>query len=427
MNAKWKINNETIRHCATLLSGTAMAQGITFLAYPVIARLYSAAQFGAYTTLLSWLDVFVILATCRYEQAIMLTSSVRDTSAVVKLCKSLCALVSTMVAIGIIVLLFTRGENSTISWEFMFLPLLVFFTGQYRIYLLLSNKHKGYKQISLSEIVVSISTTTGKICGGLLKMFRIGLPLATLLGRILGNVCYWRSLRKLALPKVSNAEVKAAAINYRNFPLYSTPKDFINSLSINLPFTLLAIYFEQSFIGLFSMAFTFTFRPVNLLNSAYERVLYQRVAEKYNNKQPIMKDVLRFFAYNYLALIPLFALLYIFAEPLMALLLGKEWSDVAIYFRYMLPWALVMVAGSSLSFIPNIFSVQRTEAILYFILFPIRAGVLFIGVAFDNFSLAIALFCGAGALFVFGLTAWYFSLLRRYDRNLKTPLSTPTI
>ena len=205
---------------------------------------------------------------------------------------------------------------------------------------------------------------------------------------------------------------------HKNFPLFTMPKDFINSFSINLPFTLLAIYFNQAFIGLFSMAFTFTFRPMNILNSAYDKVLYERISTKYLNGQPILKDIVRFFSYNYLVAIPLFIIAFIFAEPILTLILGQEWSGTATYFRYMIPWIGVMLISSSISFVPYLFNKQRNEALLYALLFVIRLVAIIIGIYHNDFDLAIMLFCGAGTIFTSAITAWYIYMAYTYDKKL---------
>ena len=404
---KLNLKNEIVRNCTTLLSGTAVAQCITFLAYPIIARLYSSEDFGLYTTILSYIDILVILSTARYEQAIMITKDPKEIAAIVKLCRRLCLGVTVLITIVACIIL-AFNEASTLDMLILFIPLLVFFNGQYRIYLLLFNKYKEFKQIAFSDISTNLSGTVLKIALGIVGLFRMGLPIATVLGRIVGNINYHLRMRKIALPQPDKGCITAMIKKHRNFPLYSMPKDFINSFSANLPFTLLAIYFDEAYIGLFAMAFTFTFRPMNLINSAYERVLYERISTKYLNHQPIVKDIVRFFGYNYAVLTPLFVIAFIFAQPILTFILGAEWAASVTYFRYMLPWIYTMLISSSISFIPNIFGTQRTEAVMYLILFIVRLAVLAIGISLHSFQLSILLFCITGTLFSIILTIWYF-------------------
>lgn len=407
---KLNLKSEIIRNCTTLLSGTAIAQCVTFLAYPVIARLFSSEDFGIYTTILSYIDILVILSTARYDQAIMISKDINEVAAITKLCRILCIIVTTIVTI-VSCLIIAFSETSKLDLMILFIPLLVFFSGQYRIYTILFNKYKEFKRIAVSDITTSVTGTGLKIISGMVGLFKIGLPLSTVLGRIAGNITFYLQLRKSPLPSPKKGTIKKMMKKHKNLPLFTMPKDFINSFSINLPFTLLAIHFDEAFIGLFSMAFTFTFRPMNILNSVYDKVLYERVSTKYLNNQPFLKDIIRFFGYNYLVALPLFVVAFIFAEPILTLLLGVEWADTAVYFRYMLPWIFMMLISSSISFIPNIFSTQRTEAFMYVLLFIARIIVLAIGIRLNDFALAIKLFCITGTGFSCIITAWYFKLM----------------
>ena len=348
----------------------------------------------------------------------MISKDKKEIAAIVKLCRRLCLGVTVLITIVACIIL-AFNEASKLDMLILFIPLLVFFNGQYRIYLLLFDKYKEFKQIAFSDISTNLSGTVLKIALGIVGLFRMGLPIATVLGRIVGNINYHLRMRKIALPQPDKGCITAMIKKHRNFPLYSMPKDFINSFSANLPFTLLAIYFDEAYIGLFAMAFTFTFRPMNLINSAYERVLYERISTKYLNHQPIVKDIVRFFGYNYAVLTPLFVIAFIFAQPILTFILGAEWAASATYFRYMLPWIYTMLISSSISFIPNIFATQRTEAIMYLVLFVVRLAALGLGIYADSFRLSILLFCSTGTLFSIILTIWYFRLISAYDKRIQ--------
>ncbi len=411
-----------MKNGATLLSGTVIAQGIVFLTYPIVARLYTPEDFGMYTLILSYIDIFVILCTGRYEQALMMARNETEIWALTKLCRRVSLMVSACILLGTGIVFFMGGieeKTHALGALIFFIPLLVFFTARYKIYSAVFNKYKAFKQIAFSDVVGNVSGTLLKIVFGCAHLWRTGLPLATLLGRILGNFNYGWKLRQIAQPKILRPQWYAVARQYKNFPLYSMPKDFINSFSANLPFLLLAMYFDASYLGLFAMALTFTFRPVSLLNSAYERILYERVSSKFLNRQPFSRDIYRFLGLNYAVFVPLFCAVFIFAKPIFIFILGAEWGESALYFRYLLPWVLVMLSSSSLSFIPNIFSTQRTEVILYIILFVIRLGVLFLGIYFRDFVLAIALFCIVGVLFTLSLLGWYVFQIQKYEKGLK--------
>ncbi len=61
-----------IKNIATLMSGTVLAQLITFLSMLLITNFYTASDFGVYALFISVSSIFIVIATGRYELAIIL-------------------------------------------------------------------------------------------------------------------------------------------------------------------------------------------------------------------------------------------------------------------------------------------------------------------------------------------------------------------
>ena len=61
----------SIKNAGTLLSGNVIAQGIAFLSYLLLSRLFTPDDFGLFTVFYGYLEVLIILSTCKYEQAII--------------------------------------------------------------------------------------------------------------------------------------------------------------------------------------------------------------------------------------------------------------------------------------------------------------------------------------------------------------------
>jgi O-antigen/teichoic acid export membrane protein len=66
-----------VRHVVTLAGGAALAQVLPLLAAPVLTRLYTPADFGVLSMYVAWLSALAVLATARYEMAIVLPESRR--------------------------------------------------------------------------------------------------------------------------------------------------------------------------------------------------------------------------------------------------------------------------------------------------------------------------------------------------------------
>lgn len=419
-----------LKEGATLLSGNVWAQGIAFAAYFVIVRLFSQEDIGLYNIFYSYIEVLIIVSTCRYELATVLAPDDREAMAVSRLALRINTFVS-FALLGIALLFFTIDKTFTSHLSpltlqlSLFIPPMVFFCGTSRVYTALFNRFRDFKQIALSEAIGATSGALGKILLGLPQLaatvwHTIGLQLATVIGKIVSNINYLIALRKLPLPKdITKSERREAARKHRNFALYTMPKDLVNSLSYNLPFIWMALYFDKAEVGLFALALTFTFRPANIINNVFEKLLYVRVADNVRSCRPIARDIRRFMLYLNAIALPFFFVAFIFGDAIFGFLFGSRWSECGFYLRCLLPWVYIMLTSTSLTFISNVFSRQRTEFIFYIILFALRIVSMAIGIATSSFRTGILLFAISGALVSTALLAWYIKQINDYERSLE--------
>ena len=410
-----------LREAATLVSGNILAQLIAFAAYFVLTRIYSPDDYGLFNIFYSYIEVLIIISTCKYELATVVADDDREAAAVSRFALRMNTLVSVGLLTVALVLWLTGslpGNFSQLGWMVLLIPPMVFFCGTSRIYSFLYNRFHRYSQIAISDNVNAGSGALLKILLGWLGLSQSGLPIGTVLGQAASNLNYRLRLRSLALPATTMADNKAAARKHRNFPLYVATKDFVSTFSSNLPFLWLALFFDRAEVGLFGLALTFTLQPVNLISTAFERVLYTRTAEAVHACQPIAPMMRRF-------LLPLAALAMVacvaawfVAEPVFAFCFGDRWQGCGPYVQALLPWVLTFFVSSSMLFIPNVFSTQRTEFIFYIVMLVLRVAAIIIGIGAANFLLAIRLFAIASAAVYVALALWYLWQVHRYDATL---------
>lgn len=408
-----------------LITGNVWAQLIAFVAYIVLARLYSREDFALYNIFYSYIEIFIILSTCKYEQAVVIADTQREATAVVRLALRLNTVVSVVLLLVVLVLWWCGVElvvSDLTPWVALLIPPMVFFCGTSRVYAALFNRVRRFGAIAWSEVINATMGVVFKVAMGFASVLhQLGLPLGTVLGKLAGNVSYWLRLQRLQLPHdTSRALLGQVARKHRRFPLYTMPKELINSLSYNLPFLWLALYFQQAEVGLFAMALTFTFRPINVLNTAFEKLLYVRLADKVRQRRSIVADVRRFILWVNVVALPLFVIAFWCAEPLCCLLFGGRWAGCGRYVRLLLPWTYVMLTATSLMFLSNIFSRQGTEFGFYVVLFVLRIVALAIGLHRDSYPLAIGLFSACSALISLAILVWQCCLVSRYERSLRT-------
>lgn len=405
----------------TLIGGNVWAQVIAFVAYLVLGRLYSPEDFAAFNIFYSYIEVLIILSTCKYELSVVVAKDGREAMAAARLALILNALVS-VVLLSVVALMWLLGISVPIAYHIVLLiPFMVFFCGTSRVYANIFNRYKSFGQIALSEVLTSTSGVVAKIAMAFLSCFHaLGLPLGTVLGKMVGNVNYLVKLRTLDIPRGTlREELVAVAHKFRNFPLFNMTKELLNSFSYNLPFLWLALYFaDDPAVGVFGLALTFTFRPINILNTAFEKLLYVRVAECVREGISIGRDIRRFVCWLNVVALPFVVLLFFVAEPLFVMLFGHKWQGIGYFVQCLLPWVLVALTSTSLSFLANVFGQQKTELYFHIVLLVLRALAMVYGIMTLNFKQSILLFSLVSAVVCLLLLLWYLSLVRRHDRSI---------
>ena len=419
-----------LRDSGTLLSGSLIAQGIAFLAYLVLGRLFTPDDFGLYNIFYSYIEVLIILSTCKYELAIVIADSDDQAAALTRLTLRLNALFSSLLLlIALLLALFHVTPSSLPPQLYLLIPPMVFFCGTTRVYTFLFNRYKHYRQIAISEVVTSLGGTLLKILFGLLsgtmQLFHtLGLPLGTILGKVAGNIYYRLQVKKYelrtktSLSHPNTSYFIALSSSFKNFPLYTMPKELVSSFSANLPFLWLSVHFDNALIGLFGLALTFTMRPVGILANAFEKVFYASYSEKVRQHQPLWHDTLRFTLALNAVVVPIVVVAFFFAEPLFTFLFGDKWVGTGYYVRCIIPWLVVLLNANSLAFVANIFSTQRIDFFFQIAQLLLRIAALWVGISQGNFRLAILLFCAVSTAVQLLQWGWYLLQLHRHDRRL---------
>lgn len=418
------LKSKFVKDSGTLLSGNVVAQGVSFAAYLVLSRLFTPEDFGLYNIFYSYIEVLIILSTCKYELAIVRSDSDSEAGQLARLTLRMNAIVSALLLSIALVLALLHVEFIPLPPMLIILiPFMVFFCGTTRVYTFLLNRYRHFRPIATSEVTTALGGVAMKIglglLGGMVRMMHwLGLPLGTILGKVAGNIYLRYQVRHKQLPLAKHVdEPRALATKHRNFPLFVMPKEFVSSFSANLPFVWLSIYFDDALIGLFSLALTFTMRPLGILAGGFEKVFYSSTIEKVRNRQPIGRDIQRFVLWLNALVVPAAVVAYFFSEPIFTFLFGPKWVGTGYYVRCILPWFVVLLTTNSLAFVPNVFSTQKADFFFQLAQLALRIAALWIGCRLGNFRLAILLFCGVSAAVQLGQMLWYCYQIGRYEKQ----------
>ena len=421
-----------IRNSGTLLTGNVVAQGLAFLAYLLLLRLFTPDDFGLCNVFFSYTEVLIILSTCKYEMAIVVAPDDNEASLLARLAFRLNALLTLLLFAVAAVMALTGVTLSNLpAILLLLLPLLVYFTGTYRIYVFLCNRHKEYRALALGEVVSVSGGTVTRILFGLLapvlNLFHtIGLPLGSVLGKMAGHAYLHHVVcRKNHYYPPPAAPLRPIARKYINFARYVMPRELVSSFSANLPLMWLSLYFDKPLLGLFSLALTFTQRPAGILANTFEKVLYQSSSVTVQQQLPLRRNILRFALLLGVGVAAVAAVVFLFAEPLFVLLFGEQWVGTGYYVRCLLPWMSILVISNSLSFVSSIFGTQRVDFILQVVQLLLRAVALYIGIRQGDFQLAVLLFCIVSAVVQAVQLGWYLYQVHRYEQHHTSPCHPP--
>ena len=421
-----------IRNSGTLLTGNVVAQGLAFLAYLLLLRLFTPDDFGLCNVFFSYTEVLIILSTCKYEMAIVVAPDDNEASLLARLAFRLNALLTLLLFAVAAVMALTGVTLSTLpAILLLLLPLLVYFAGTYRIPVFLCNRHKEYRALALGEVVSVSGGTVTRILFGLLapvlNLFHtIGLTLGSVLGKMAGHAYLHHVVcRKNHYYHPTAAPLRPIARKYINFARYVMPRELVSSFSANLPLMWLSLYFDKPLLGLFSLALTFTQRPAGILANTFEKVLYQSSSVTVQQQLPLRRNILRFALLLGVGVAAVAAVVFLFAEPLFVLLFGGQWVGTGYYVRCLLPWMSILVISNSLSFISSIFGTQRVDFILQVVQLLLRAVALYIGIRQGDFQLAVLLFCIVSAVVQAVQLAWYLYQVHRYEQHHTSPCHPP--
>lgn len=317
-----------------LMASAGVAQLLPILAMPFLTRLYTASDFGIWALFNGIASVISVVATGRYELAVMLPKRDEDAGSLAVLSTVVAGTVS--VVLLAVVALFNQqlcsllGVQEIGPWLYL-VPVSVFFSGVYQTFNWWHNRHKKFKSIAGSRVAQSGSGAVGQLAAGMVGGGPIGLIFGTILGQgiaafvLVKHAC---SADMQALRKVTWGEIKANAKTYIKFPKYSMFGALVDSASLQMPVFMLNRFFSSQIAGMFSFTFRVLNLPMSLISSALSQVFFQRIiAIRHKDPAKVRSYVLRMAALLAAVMVPFVILIGFFGEDLFSIIFGNEWRE----------------------------------------------------------------------------------------------------
>ncbi len=418
-----------------LAGGTTLAQVLTVLVAPILARLYEPSAFGTAAVFASLATVIGVIACLRYELAIMLPE--RDKDAANLLAVSLLSVLA-ITGLTAILILFARDpivallKAPGLADYMWLLPLVVLANGVFVALSYWNSRTKRFGRLSIAGISRALVVNGSQLAMGMTGNAHSGALIGS---RALGSAITvavlggqtWHDDRGLLKQCISWQDMVAGLKRHRKFPLYGTWSALLNSISWQLPTFLLSAFFSSTVVGYYALGTRLLRMPMSLIGGAIAQVFFQRaaVAKTEGSLASVVES-----AFRRLVMIGMFPLLLltIVGRDLFVVVFGGNWAEAGVYAQILSIWTFFWFISSPLSTLYSVLEKQESGLLLNTVLFVTRLLSLGIGGVLGNARLALLLFGATGTLVygylslaiaaasgvswrrTFGILAFYFAL-----------------
>lgn len=337
---------------ATLMSARAVAAAIALLTMPIVARLFTAEDFGVAAMFLSLGVMLSNVGALRYEAALVLPKS--DSEALLLMSFSYRAL-------GVICLLLlvciggyklsslTVPVLESLGMWLWFVPLGVLLLTALQIQESWLGRKKQFKLVATAFVAGTAVVGGSRISFGLLSgSSTYGLIIGQLLGQM-SRLVMQKSATvigiKVAFRHVSWQEMRDIAAKYSDFPKLNAPAAFLTAAAQQLPVMLFGVLFSPAIVGFYAMAIRLTQVPILVVANSVRRVFLQKAADINNRGRSLeFAFLMATGGLALLGIIPLLVL-WFFGETITVLLLGEKWAGTGRYLEIMSPWLFTLWAS----------------------------------------------------------------------------------
>lgn len=345
--------NSFFRDSIILSGGTAIAQILPFLFYPILGRIFTVEEFGLLAALTAITSILAVVASGKYESAILVAVSKREAASL--------ALLSTMLSAVFLLLIylilqFVLGNTLSLWLKEPMLksmlwicPISAWAIIIFTVYNEWCVREKHFNSLSVNKIVNSGAIVGAKTVFGYVRVFTHGLVIGDVIGRIISAlVCVVRAWMRdgKTFREVKKIEMIDAAKKYIDFPKYTMPGQLLNTIALQFPILLLAVYFNKTEVGYFSMAMTIFAIPLTVISGAVRDVFRQRANEQLNTTGNCRALFVKVTLILTLMAVGAAGIFVWFLPQLTTLFLGKQWYTCGVY-------AQILCGAMVLSFVSN--------------------------------------------------------------------------
>ncbi len=405
-----------------LLASTTAVQILAILLLPLLGRLYTKADYGVLGMLMSFVGMLTVSANGRYEQAVFVSRERGKNR--LQLLEFLGLSINTSLTLITTILCFLlpsflKGTGYEAMSPYVFIiPLTLFTSGLYAMFAAQSNVRGEYNRLSLAQATQGFLNNFMKVGFGFLTMGVWGIAAAYNIAQAIAISIISQPKKMLAnIKHCTLYRLKVVAWHYRAFPMFTIGQATAEMMMGNLLLMFLPRFYEPSKIGMLTMLFMITRRPIQVFSDSISRVYGRRFVEAREKGKRFLPEMLKVLGVLLLIALALQLTIPYFIEDLVTFVIGEQWRGLGTIIISMLPYLLMMSAIYIFNFVPDVVSKQKYFLIIQSSRFALHLLIVLFVPAFFGFKGFLFFYYTLNAIEFLLLLGWFAYLVRRSDKQ----------
>ena len=356
------------KHVLTVLGGALGAQALPLLAAPLITRLCSPADMGAFSVWFGIVAVAAIGATLRLEAAMILDhDSAHQATCFGVVAWSATALALAVTAGAVLARALGWDGAARLSWPALLtIGIGTWLTACMQTTLAYAASHNAFGRAARAKVLGAASITLAQV--GLL-LAGVGGSSALLAGHLAGlTVGLTAAVLLLQPPRphlalLPTPEQRRYLLRHRNFWRFSLPSNLLNVAVGQLPLFMIGARHGALAAGLYALTQRVLSAPIALLAASVLEVFKRQSVLEFQARGHC-RDAYRhtFKALALLGLGPSLVLL-LFSPQLFAWVFGEQWRVAGELAQLMAPLAFLNFVASPLSYVFFVTGKQKQDLV----------------------------------------------------------------
>lgn len=366
-------------HVITVLGGSVAAQALPLLAAPLITRLCTPKDLGAFSVWLGVIAIASVVATLRLENAMILDHGPAEQQT----CFSVTAYFATLLALVITIFsLIARAwgipQSLNMSWfSLLTIGIGMWLTAYMHTILAYATSYRAFRSAALAKVWGA----------GAIVLVQLGLLFAGLggqalmAGQIIGLAIGLMAAIHLLSPPRASIAIKPTDSQWKYlkkhqaFWRFALPANLLGAIGGQLPLFLIGSKHGVLAAGLFALTSRVMAAPASLLAASVLEVFKRESVHEFQALGNCRKAYLHTFKTLFLLGSGPTLFIFVFATDLFAWVFGEPWRAAGEFAQILAPLFFLNFIASPLSYVFNVAGKQKVNLIWQFTLLMMTIAV----------------------------------------------------